>query len=118
MRYLEFQVGRDEKKYEVLYQGCVGTLRGFEGADTRVFGNVLDKVERLGRPIDDSDGASFALTQSGVVALEDVEYRLLLEAFNKVRWTPKGVRTAAEVREWILEAPKQEPSSRSQSSVG
>lgn len=109
MRYLELHHPEDEKRYEVLYQGCVGTTRGFEGTDLRVFSNVLNKLEKLGRPADDSDGATFALSESGVVALEDAEYRLLFEAFNKVRWTPKGVRAAADVRDWLSEAPKQEP---------
>lgn len=109
MRYLEFTLEEDEKKYEILYQGCVGTTRGFEGQDLRVFSNVLDKLEKLGRPVDDSDGATFALTHSGIVALEDAEFRLMMEAYNKVRWTPKGVRSAADVRDWLQDAPKTEP---------
>lgn len=105
MRYLSFEKDKDEKKYKTLYDGIMASSRGFTDLETRVISNVLNKLEAIGTPSDEGDGAFFALTKTGEVALEDAEFKLMMEAYKKVTWTARGSRDAADVREWLEAAP-------------
>lgn len=103
MRTLSFIKGEDDEKYSCLYTGITVSPRGFTDGETRVIGNVLDKLEEIGTPVrGDDDSATFALSKDGAVLLEEAEYSLMVDAFRKVAWRARGSRIAAKTRDWLL----------------
>ena len=109
MRYLKLRLGQHDVRYKTLYDGLIASQRGFADTELRIIGNVLDKVESFGTPQGEGDRAFYALSTEGVLALEDAEHKLLLEAFNKVSWTARGARDAANTKEWLETAPTEPP---------
>jgi hypothetical protein len=110
MRYLEFNDVLGSERYGMIYEGIIGSTRGFDGrTEARVIGKVLDKLEAIGQPVQKEDRATFALSGHGTVALEDAEYKLLLDTLSSVKWTAKFSRLVARTFDWLANAP-QEPS--------
>lgn len=107
MRYLDFT--RDNQHaadlYELVHGGVVSSNRGFDKLETRIIGNVMNKLEAIGVASTEGNRAIFALTKPGIVVLEDTEFRLLLESLESVKWTIAAARRAADMFDWINTTP-------------
>lgn len=111
MRYLSFELGKDDKQYHMIYDALTTRQNGYNTSEGRTVGKVFDKLEELGTP--ESTGNDrltlYKLIKTGVVALEDAEHSLVQEVFKATRWPGTFVRDAIKVEDLINTAPTTPP---------
>jgi hypothetical protein len=107
MYYLTFDSSDEQSKdnYSILYQGLIATFRPVTTPETRVINRILDKLEVLGKPEMEGNGAIIALSKSGTVEFEDVEYNLFNECLQMVKWSTKSSRKVERAVDWFGVAP-------------
>jgi hypothetical protein len=109
MRYLIFYP-TEPGHYKVLYDGLISSDRGVSGVEARVVARLLSRLEAIGKPSDSSNGIVFMMgDRPQVMALEDVEYRLMKELLDNVRFIPKFARQVAAALDWFDAAPNAVP---------
>jgi hypothetical protein len=106
-RILDFTGDKAKERYEVVYDGLLGTMRGYSApSETRVIGKVLDKLESIGVTTKRGELATFALDGAGgQLIFEEEEHRLVSESLHQVRWNAQGARKATAVVDWFDSAP-------------
>lgn len=105
MRYLKFSP-TDNGNYNVLYDGIISSDRPVNGAEARVVAGILTEMERVGVPRERGGMASYTIGPAGgVVPLEDVQYKLVKELLDNVRFIPKFAKEIALALEWFENAP-------------
>lgn len=112
MRELDFTGDDAKERYEITYEGLVGTNRGFEApSETRVIGKILDKLEAIGTPSPTASGVlTFTLNDGGgKVYLEEEEFKLAGECIRLTKWKAQISRKATAAVEWFMGIPKMEP---------
>lgn len=99
--------------YEIMYDGIVGSPRGFDKSEARIIGRVLSKLEKIGTTTEREKRKTFALKdEDHVVELEDTEFKLAIEALEAIRWTALFSRKAADMFDWLDATPKERPAAK------
>lgn len=107
MKVLDFTGPEAKERYDLLYEGLIGTPRGLEApSETRVIGKILDKLEAIGVSEKKNGAATFVLNGGGEVELEDAEHKLMSDCLSEVRWRTAGARKATSAMEWFNAAPE------------
>ncbi len=108
MRRLDFTGESAGDRFEIIYDGIIGSGRGYEApSETRIIGNVLTALEKIGKPMSRGGIATYSLADGGgPVLLEDVEWELAKDALTKVKWNAAGARRATDTIEWFHNAPR------------
>jgi hypothetical protein len=112
MRYLEFNKENEVScdMYEIIYDGILASNKPITwDAETRVVEHLLDALEELGVPTIRGVSATFALSKSGTVVIEDVEYMLMLDILKEVRWKTGISRTVNKTVAFLRDAPSNPP---------
>lgn len=114
MRYIDFSGENGKVFFEALYDGLIGTARGFEAPqETRVLGKVLDKMEAIAHSTKRGELATFSRNEENgtslVVALEEAEFDLFKAALTHTRWMVRAARDATKAVDWFHAAPTLEP---------
>lgn len=107
MRVLDFTGEEAAQRYEILYDGLLGTNRGFEApSETRVVSHILDKMEAIGIPAQRGGVKTFSLNGGDKkVMLEDAEYQLMAEAIKQVKWTARAAKSVTGAMDFFAAAP-------------
>jgi len=92
--------------FELLYEAlCVSN--GFSGGELRLVNSLFTKMEYISILKTGPDGLKGLRTldienqPSQGLMLENAEFELLKNAFNKVSWTSQGARLAFKVYEYL-----------------
>lgn len=114
MRYLDFSGEEGKERYSVLYDGLIGTNRGFEApSETRVLGSILDKLEAIGHADMRGKNATFSRNEKEdiklVIALEEAEFELAKDTLAHTKWVASSARGATKVMDWFHRAPTEKP---------
>lgn len=88
-------------EYELLYDSLVGSPRGFAGAERRIGGAVLDKMETWGTQVEGPNGPTYRLTnyETANIDLTEVEAKLAIQLVDSVAWTGRVIRTVEKLLE-------------------
>lgn len=104
MKALDFRIPDGAERYEILYDGLVGSNRGLSApSETRIMSRILDKLEAIGIPVERGTVKTFSLVPEVVemVLLEDTEWRLMVDCLQTVKWTTRAARKATTAMEWL-----------------
>lgn len=83
-----------QKEYELLYDSLIGSPRGFSGAERRIGGAILDKMETWGTQVESLGGPTYRLTkyEHANIDLTDIECKLAVQLVDSVAWTGRVIR--------------------------
>ena len=104
MRSLSFDTTEEGKeRWDICYGGLLVNPEGYDKKTRRVMRRTMEKFENIGKPTKDQAGLiRFEMGDEGAaIVLEEVEYELLLETIDKIRWTGLAVVKADKTVEWL-----------------
>lgn len=88
------KISLNKREYELLYDGLLGSPRGYNGAERRIGGAILNKLEAWGSQTDTSNGPTYRLTgyDQAEIELTEIEAKLAITQLDAVSWTGRVVR--------------------------
>lgn len=96
-------IGLTAKRFEMMYEGCLATPRGFTGpSETRIMGSILNKLEAVAHQETVNGVPTYRMNGDVVnpdLKLTDEEYNLAFDSLKAVKWMGMAARAAADLFE-------------------
>jgi hypothetical protein len=105
VRRLAFEGKEGTERWDVLYGAMLVNPEGYAREARRVARKVLEKLEHLGKPVEDLNMlAKFQFDEESgprELQLEEAEFVLLRDTVDKIPWTRHAVVLADKTIEWL-----------------